>query len=247
MDKQKEMRMAMNGKMCLLSTGIMLIFIAATSTMMYGINMFGVAMEAAKGTEEFVKMLSELDMGIGMVRVMGCGFILVAIMEIFTGISAVRFSNRVDRAMLLKKIIIVLLIVEVAMQVFLFFMRAMSLGMLFTALAIPLFMFWGVTRLCKLAKEDPERIYAVETAKERQKMQQQAAAAKGKSLRERAMMKASVPERTDAREDVETAEDQDFMVDAETAKDQELLVAAKDQEIPEESGEQEASGEEPEI
>ena len=70
MDKQKAMRLAMNGRMCLLSSGIMMIFIAVTNTMMYGINMFLVAMEASKGTEEIVQMLAESDMTITMAVMM---------------------------------------------------------------------------------------------------------------------------------------------------------------------------------
>lgn len=207
MDKQKEMRLAMNGRMCLLSSGIMMIFIAVTTTMMYGINMFLIAMEASKGTEEIVQMMTESGLTGTMVIMMGICFFLTAIMEMFAGISAVRFANRVDRAFVLKKVVLVLLGVEILMQVVLFFMRSMSLGMLFTAIALPLFMLWGVTRLCKLAKADPERVYAVMTEKLKEKQRQQSAAANGKSLRERAMMKASEPGRQD--EDTENAEEKE--------------------------------------
>ncbi len=194
MDKQKAMRVAMNGRMSLLSSGIMMIFIAVTTTMMYSVNMFLAAVEASKGTEEIIQMMSEAGMTTGMAWAMGICFLLTAIMEMFAGISAVRFANRVDRAFLLKKIVLVLLGVEILMQVVLFFMRSLSLGMLFTAIALPLFMLWGVTRLCKLKEEDPKRVYAVVTEKEREKQRRQQAAANGKSLRERAMMKASEPE-----------------------------------------------------
>lgn len=191
MDKQKAMRLAMNGRMCLLSAGIMMIFIAVTNTMMYGINMFLVAMEASKGTEEIVQMLAESDMTITMAVMMGVCFMLTAIMEMFAGISAVRFANRVDRAFLMKKVVFILLGVEILMEIVLFFMRSLSLGMLFTAIALPLFMLWGVTRLTKLAKAEPDRVYAVMTEKLKEKQRQEQAAANGKSLRERAMMKVS--------------------------------------------------------
>ena len=190
MDKQKAMRLAMNGRMCLLSSGIMMIFIAVTNTMMYGINMFLVAMEASKGTEEIVQMLAESDMTITMAVMMGVCFMLTAVMEMFAGISAVRFANRVDRAFLMKKVVFILLGVEVLMEIVLFFMRSLSLGMLFTAIALPLFMFWGVTR--------PDRVYAVMTEKLKEKQRQEQAAANGKSLRERAMMKAAEPKPQDS-------------------------------------------------
>lgn len=49
-------------------------------------------------------------------------------------------------------------------------------------------MLWGVTRLRKVAKADPERVYAAKPAA-RDKSRQQSAAPK-KSIRERAAMQA---------------------------------------------------------
>ena len=68
----------------------------------------------------------------------------------------------------------------------------MNLGFLFTAILLPLFMLWGATRLRKVAKAEPERVYAVNPAKNKPK--QQAAAAPKKSIRERAAMQARVDE-----------------------------------------------------
>lgn len=65
------------------------------------------------------------------------------------------------------KIIISLLIVEIMMQVYLFFTGLMNFGFLFTAILLPLFMLWGVTRLRKVAKADPERVYAGEACGQR--------------------------------------------------------------------------------
>lgn len=98
----------------------------------------------------------------------------------------------------MKKVVFILLGVEVLMEIVLFFMRSLSLGMLFTAIALPLFMFWGVTRLTKLAKAEPDRVYAVMTEKLKEKQRQEQAAANGKSLRERAMMKAAEPKPQDS-------------------------------------------------
>ena len=236
MDKQKAMRMAMNGRMCLLSVGIMVILVAVTTTMMYGINMILIAVEATKGTEEIVELMAETNMTVGMAWAMGACFLLTAIVEMFTGISAVRFSNRVDRAFLLKKIVLVLLGVEILMQIVLFFMRSLSLGMLFTAIALPLFMLWGVTRLCKLAEQDPERVYAVQTQKGKEKQRQESAAANGKSLRERAMMKASEPK--PVREIKENAEQT-----PEKEADEESVEQTSEKEADEENAEQMAERE----
>lgn len=74
------------------------------------------------------------------------------------------------------------------MQVYLFLTGLMNFGFLFTAILLPLFMLWGVTRLRKVAKADPERVYAAKPAA-RDKSRQQSAAPK-KSIRERAAMQA---------------------------------------------------------
>ena len=75
------------------------------------------------------------------------------------------------------------------MQVILFFTGLMNLGLLFTAIVLPLFLLWGATRLGKVAKADPERKFAVDPARKKSSQQSQAAAPK-KSIRERAAMQA---------------------------------------------------------
>ena len=194
LDPQKKLRIAMNGKMCLMCAGIFLIFTAVTSTIMYGFNMFAIASEAAKGNEEYLEVLKTVDISITMLRVCAALFIVLAALEIFVGVCSVRFSNRVDKAYTMRKLVIALLVIEVVMEVYLFFIKMMSVGMLFTSLVMPLFMLWGVTRFIKLIKDDPTRVYAVETKKSKEKTSYQYSKPKeegGKSLRERAMMKAT--------------------------------------------------------
>ena len=97
------------------------------------------------------------------------------------------------------------------MQVILFFAGLMNLGLLFTAIVLPLFLLWGATRLGKVAKADPERKFAVDPARKKSSQQSQPAAPK-KSIRERAAMQA--------REDVVVPEKQDT-VDEENIADSE--------------------------
>lgn len=191
MSKQQEFKLAMNGRMCLMAAGIVLLFSAVTSTLTYGINMIMIAGEAAKGTKEYVDVISQASITIGLVRAVGICLVLLGMAEIFAGFFSLRFSNRVDKALVTQKIAIALLAVEVAAQIFLFFAHSLSLGMAFTAIVYPLFLLWGASRLVKLAKADPKRIYAVEKQKQTGAgaNKQQAAASK-KSLRERAMMHA---------------------------------------------------------
>ena len=97
------------------------------------------------------------------------------------------------------KLAISLLITEIVMQVILFFTGLMNLGLLFTAIVLPL-LLWGATRLGKVAKADPERKFAVDPARKKSSQQSQPAAPK-KSIRERAAMQvredAVVPEKQD--------------------------------------------------
>ena len=65
------------------------------------------------------------------------------------------------------KLAISLLITEIVMQVILFFTGLMNLGLLFTAIVLPLFLLWGATRLGKVAKADPERKFAVDPARKK--------------------------------------------------------------------------------
>ncbi len=191
-ERQKVERQALNGRMTLMFGGIFLLFSAITSTLMYGINFFMTAQQADKGVSEYVELLETAGVSSNFLRAAGICFLLVGIYEVVTGFFAVKNSNRIDKSKFTLKMVVSLLIVEVLLQIYLFFTGLMNLGILFTALLLPLFMLWGVTRLRKVAKAEPERVYAVKQAS-REKARQQAAAPK-KSIRERAAMQARLDE-----------------------------------------------------
>ena len=153
-EKQKIERQALNGKMTMMFGGIFLMFSAITSTLMYGINFFMTAQQADKGVAEYVELLKKAGVGSTFLRVAGVCFLLVGIYEIIAGFITAKNSNRIDKSLFTMKIIISLLIVEIMMQVYLFFTGLMNLSFLFTAILLPLFMLWGVTRLRKVAKAD---------------------------------------------------------------------------------------------
>ena len=188
-DKMKVTRQAMNGKMCLMFGGIFLIFSAITSTLMYGINFFMTALEADKGTAEYVELLQNAGIQSGLLKGIGICFVAVGIWEVVVGFLSVKNSNRIDKSQFTVKIVISLLGVELVMQVILFFTGLMNLGLLFTAIILPLFLLWGATRYRKVAKAEPERKFAVDPAKKKSPQQSQPAAPK-KSIRERAAMQA---------------------------------------------------------
>lgn len=188
LDKRKEFSMASGGRMFLLLGGIMLIFTAVTNTGQYGVQMFMIASEAVKGTEEYVEVLESIGMGIWALRIMGGAFLVTALVEVTAGVWCIRSSNRVDRSRGTLRVVLALLGVEIVMQVYLLLMHMSGLGMLLSALLMPLVLLWGATRLRKLAKLYPDRVYAIE--KNAAPVQKHPAAQSAKSLRERAMMSA---------------------------------------------------------
>lgn len=187
-DKQKEFSMAMNGRMALLIVGIMNIVTAVTSSSLYSANMFVAVNGVIHGNKEFMDIFSETGMSVGLASAIGLVFALEALLEIFSGVCAVRFSNRVDKAGFMVRVANIFLIVEILIQIFLILVRMINIPQLFSAVILPLIMLWGATRLRKLAKKYPDRVYAVESRGAQE--QRQRAAGNSKSLHERAVMKA---------------------------------------------------------
>ena len=190
---QKDMKMAMSGRMGLLAGGAILLFTAVTSTLTYGINMFMIALEASKGNAEYTEMLETSDLSITFLRVLAVCFLLLAIVEIVSSVFSLKFSNRLDKCFLMRKIVIVLLVTELLMQLLLLITRMLNPGMLLTAVFIPLYMLWSVTRLCKLSREYPDKVYAIN----KEKRAPAAPPKPKKSLHERAMMPTSLSEETE--------------------------------------------------
>ena len=211
-EQMKVTRQAMNGKMCLMFGGIFLMFSAITSTIMYGINFFMTALEADKGTAEYVELLENAGVGSGLLKGIGICFIAVGIWEAVVGFLSVRNSNRVDKSRFSVKLAISLLITEIVMQVILFFTGLMNLGSSFYSHCASAVFTWGVHRLGKVAKADPERKFAVDPARKKSYSAISNRPPPKKSIRERAAMQA--------REDVVVPEKQDT-VDEENIADSE--------------------------
>ena len=207
-ERQKQLRQALNGKMFLMFGGIFLMFTAITSTLMYGINFFTIAFGADKGTAEYVELLEKAGIRSTFLKVAGAFFILDGIWEIVVGFFAAKNSNRVDKSKFTLRMIISLLVVEVLMEVYLFLTGLMNPGFLFTAILLPLVMLWGVTRLRKIAKAEPDRKFAVDPAKNRKRQPSQQPAAPKKSIRERAAMQARANDSAENEEAAEISESQ---------------------------------------
>ncbi len=143
LDQQKAVRKAATGRMCLLFGGGFLLFTAITSTLLYGINFLVIASKAAAGTKEYVEILEKTNMQVPFLRLVGILFVIMAVVEVFAGISSVRYSNRVDKATRMIRIALVLLVMEALMEVFLCFSKLIESGNAFYSNWDPTVYFMG--------------------------------------------------------------------------------------------------------
>lgn len=189
---QKELKMAMSGRMGLMAGGVLLIFTALSSTLMYGINFFSLASKASGGDAECLEILESANVSISMIQIAAVCFVIAAIAELAVGALCAALSNRLDKAVFTVRAAALLLGVEILMQVFLFLTGLMNLSLLITSIVIPAYLLWSATRLRKLAKIYPDRKTAVNTKKAREQQKKPATPVQKKSLHERAMMNEAV-------------------------------------------------------
>lgn len=162
-EDQKEMRMAMNGKMIVILSGVFLIITAVTSTLMQGIQYFLVANSAKAGDANAMKLITDTGLSIGQIYSVGVSYIITTIVEVMTGVICAKFSNRLDKVKISLYADIVLLVVLVLQQSYMMVLAGVfNPFALLSGVLMPLLLLWGVTRLMKLAKKYPDRMYAVE-------------------------------------------------------------------------------------
>lgn len=162
-EDQKEMRMAMNGKMIVMLAGVFLILTAVTSTLLQGMQYFIVGHSAGAGDAEAVKLVESTGLSIGQLYSVGAAYMIVTVAEIMTGIISAKFSNRLDKVKICLYADIVLMAVMILQQSYMMLLaRMFNPFALVAGILMPLLLLWGITRLMKLAKKYPDRMYAVE-------------------------------------------------------------------------------------
>lgn len=159
---QKEMRRALNGKMIIMLVGIMLVVTALTSSRSYGMRCWSMAGMADGGDKDILEALKQIGITSGTLRICSVIYYLQAVIEVFVGVFCARLSNRLDKNALLWKMAWVILVVEVAAGVALTLLHMTSAIMIVSNLLLPGFLLWAVNSLRKVAKNHPDRIYAVE-------------------------------------------------------------------------------------
>lgn len=194
---QKEMRLAINGRMITMIAGIFTVTTGLFTTLRYGMALFQSAGEAAKGTQEYLDAINQIGVGIGYIRFAAVYLLLVAMLEVFVGVFAVRLANRLDKSNLILKLCIALIAVEVILQPIVLRTQMMML----TNVLMPVCLLWGVLQLRKLAKIYPERTFAVDP--NRNKNLKKDAAPQKKNLRTRAMAQVKEEEPVQAKAQIE--------------------------------------------
>lgn len=162
-EDQKEMRMAMNGKMIVMLAGVFLILTAVTSTLLQGMQYFIVGHSAGAGDAEAIKLVESTGLSIGQLYSVGVAYMIVTVAEIMTGIISTKFSNRLDKVKICLYADIILMVVMILQQSYMMLLaRMFNPFALVAGILMPLLLLWGITRLMKLAKKYPDRMYAVE-------------------------------------------------------------------------------------
>lgn len=162
-EDQKEMRMAMNGKMIVMLAGVFLILTAVTSTLLQGMQYFIVGHSAGAGDAEAIKLVESTGLSIGQLYSVGAAYMIVTVAEIMTGIISAKFSNRLDKVKICLYADIILMVVMILQQSYMMLLaRMFNPFALVAGILMPLLLLWGITRLMKLAKKYPDRMYAVE-------------------------------------------------------------------------------------
>ena len=162
-EDQKEMRMAMNGKMIVMLAGVFLILTAVTSTLLQGMQYFIVGHSAGAGDAEAIKLVESTGLSIGQLYSVGVAYMIVTVADIMTGIISAKFSNRLDKVKICLYADIILMVVMILQQSYMMLLaRMFNPFALVAGILMPLLLLWGITRLMKLAKKYPDRMYAVE-------------------------------------------------------------------------------------
>ena len=167
-----------------------------------------VSEETELDIETIAAQMEEVGVTADDLKLLGIICLITAAFEAIIGLICALLSNRVDRSKITLSAVILLLVVECVFLIVLAVKGALMISNLIYSLLLPLVLLWSVFRLRKLAKADPDRIYAVKQNKQQQKPAMPVNSAPKKGLKERAMM--SPTEETDADAAEEPKQEDEF-------------------------------------
>lgn len=167
-----------------------------------------VSEETELDIETIAAQMEEVGVTADDLKLLGIICLITAAFEAIIGLICALLSNRVDRSKITLSAVILLLVVECVFLIVLAVKGALMISNLIYSLLLPLVLLWSVFRLRKLAKADPDRIYAVKQNRQPQKPAMPVNSAPKKGLKERAMM--SPTEETDADAAEEPKQEDEF-------------------------------------
>lgn len=166
-DEQKDMAMAMNGRMILKVCCVFQLFTALTLTLFQGIGYVNLASAAKKGEEETVKLLTETGYSYEQINILGILSILTAIVMVAGCIICLKFSNHLDKTKHLLITTVIMLGVNIVRQIFMVVYKMTTLIGIISAVFMPIMAIWAVSRYMKLAKKYPDKVYVILEDKKR--------------------------------------------------------------------------------
>ena len=167
-----------------------------------------VSEETELDIETIAAQMEEVGVTADDLKLLGIICLITAAFEAIIGLICALLSNRVDRSKITLSAVVLLLVVECVFLIVLAVKGALMISNLIYSLLLPLVLLWSVFRLRKLAKADPDRIYAVKQNRQPQKPAMPVNSAPKKGLKERAMM--SPTEETDADAAEEPKQEDEF-------------------------------------
>lgn len=167
-----------------------------------------VSEETELDIETIAAQMEEVGVTADDLKLLGIICLITAAFEAIIGLICALLSNRVDRSKITLSAVVLLLAVECVFLIVLAAKGALMVSNLIYSLFLPLVLLWSVFRLRKLAKADPDRIYAVKQNRQPQKPAMPVNSAPKKGLKERAMM--SPTEETDADAAEEPKQEDEF-------------------------------------
>lgn len=151
----KHLKMALNGRLLTIVSGVFLLLSAVTGTMQYGLGLFMTALKASQGDAERLKVIEDTGVEIGYVYLAAVVLLLVMAIEMFAGVAAVIMSNRLQQAPFLFRLAVMLVAAVVVLQPITLYIRVPMIS----KLPVPLLYLWSTWQLKKLSMIYPDEVY----------------------------------------------------------------------------------------
>ena len=132
----------------------------------------------------FIEEMNKSGLTSSDLRTFGIFYMITAVVEIIAGMICAILSNRVDKSKITFTVAVILAAWELIFVAFLLLRGGLMLSVLLNAVLLPAVLVWSAWQMRKMARTDPERIFAVKPT--RSPARKETAPAPPKSIKERA-------------------------------------------------------------